>query len=62
MKSDLAKIFETGIYAITPDTDDLSLLVRQVEAAIKGGCVCFSIAIKLAHQVKRLALLNDLNK
>ena len=41
MKSDTAKIFQTGVYAITPDTNDLSLLVRQVEGAIKGGVRLF---------------------
>ena len=62
MKSDIARIFETGIYAITPDTDDLSLLVRQVEDAIKGGCAWFSIGIKVTHQAKRIAVINELNK
>jgi hypothetical protein len=44
MKSDTAKIFQTGVYAITPDTNDLSLLVRQVEGAIKGRGAIVSVS------------------
>ena len=62
MKSDLAKIFETGIYAITPDTDDLSLLVRQVEGAIKGGVRLFQYRNKVSSPSKKISVAKRLKQ
>ena len=62
MKSDTAKIFETGIYAVTPDTDDMSLLVRQVEGALKGGVRLFQYRNKVSSPDQKISVAKRLKK
>jgi thiamine-phosphate pyrophosphorylase len=42
-----------GLYAITPDTEDLALLIRQVEACLKGGAQIIQYRNKSATQSLR---------
>lgn len=44
-----------GLYAITPECGDGSLLIRQVEAVLKGGCRMVQFRDKLSTMPERLA-------
>ena len=44
-----------GLYAVTPDTADTSLLVRKVDAAIRGGATVVQYRNKRADAALRLA-------
>ena len=62
MKSDRAKFFQTGVYAITPNTNDLSLLVRQVEGAIKGGVRLFQYRDKVSSPDQKISAAKRLKQ
>ena len=54
MRSNFRKVFQTGIYAITPDTDNLRLLISQVEEAIEGGVRLFQYRNKISSSDQKL--------
>ncbi|MDC1311085.1 thiamine phosphate synthase [Burkholderiales bacterium] len=63
MKAKLAKVFESGIYAITPDTDNLSSLISHVERALRGGIRLFQFRNKVSSPDQKIIaakLIKDL--
>jgi len=44
-----------GLYAVTPDTDDGATLLRQVEAALAGGCRIVQLRDKCSRMHERVA-------
>ena len=62
MKVEVAKIFQSGIYAITPDNDNLSLLMSQVEGAIRGGVRLFQYRNKVSSLNHRFIAAKSLRE
>ena len=62
MKAEVAKIFQSGIYAITPDNDNLSLLMSQVEGAIRGGVRLFQYRNKVSSLDQRFIAAKSLRE
>ncbi|MEJ6648920.1 MAG: thiamine phosphate synthase, partial [Burkholderiales bacterium] len=61
MRHDAIDVFKTGIYAITPDINDLDRLVLMVEQALSGGVRLFQYRNKVSAPDQRRLVAQRLN-
>ncbi|MDA1332339.1 MAG: thiamine phosphate synthase [Proteobacteria bacterium] len=61
MKNEVMDIFKSGIYAITPDIDDLGRLTSLVEQALSGGIRLFQYRNKVSTRDQRRLVAQRLN-
>ncbi len=62
MRNSVQEIFKLGIYAITPDIDNLNRLVHLVEGALRGGVRLFQYRNKVSSPIRKLIAAQRINE
>lgn len=62
MKHSVQEMFKLGIYAITPDIDNLNRLVHLVEGALSGGVRLFQYRNKVSSPIRKLIAAQRINE